>query len=197
VAALRAGQVAAVLSGAVDELSERILADHYQAGLFSGEGAVPPGEGAAIWMLETAAQAEARGAPLLAELCSIACSTETGRASRPDESSQALEETIREALEEAGVTAEQVTGVCADVPPARLEAIAARICPSWLERRVSVAGLTGHMEGAQILADLSASWPSFTTGSTVRGVVLGLVSSPQGLNCAVVFKKVESPALKR
>jgi 3-oxoacyl-[acyl-carrier-protein] synthase II len=189
VAALRAGQVAAVLSGAVDELSERILADHYQAGLFSGDGAVAPGEGAAIWMLETAAQAEARGAPRLTELCSLVCSTETGRANRPDESLQALEETTLEALQEAGITAPQVTGVCADMPTARLEAIAARLCPSWLERRVSVAGLTGHMEGTQILADLSAAWQCSATGSTAGGVVLGLVSSPQGLNCAVVFKK--------
>jgi 3-oxoacyl-(acyl-carrier-protein) synthase len=190
VAALRSGQVAAILSGAVDELSERILADHHQAGLLSADRAAPPGEGAAIWMLETATHAKDRGAPRLAELCGIACSTETSRASRADDSLALLEETIREALREAGVIAEEVDAVCADAPTARLKEIAARICPAWLGRRVSIARLTGHMEGAQILADLSAARLSSTTGGASSRVMLGVVSSPQGLNCAVVLKSV-------
>ncbi|MGD1086754.1 MAG: beta-ketoacyl-[acyl-carrier-protein] synthase family protein [Verrucomicrobiota bacterium] len=189
VAALRSGQVAAILSGAVDELSERILADHHQAGLLCADGAAPPGEGAAVWMLETAAHAKARGAPRLAELCGIACSTETSRASGPDDALDALEATIRDALQEAGVRAEEVAGVCADAPPARLQGIAARICPEWLGRRVSAARLTGHMEGAQILADLSAARRSSAGGAVSSGFVLGVVSSPQGLNCAVVINQ--------
>jgi len=189
-AALRSGQVAAILSGAVDEISERILADHHHSGLLCPEGASPPGEGAAIWMLETSTHAKDRGAPRLAELCGIACSTETSRASRPDDSLDVLEETIREALREAGVKTEEVAWVCADAPPARLQAVAARICPAWLGRRVSVAGLTGHMEGAQILADLSAAWRSSATGGVSSGVILGVVSSPQGLNGAVVLNKM-------
>jgi hypothetical protein len=182
--------VAAILSGAVDEISERILADHHHSGLLCPEGASPPGEGAAIWMLETSTHAKDRGAPRLAELCGIACSTETSRASRPDDSLDVLEETIREALREAGVKTEEVAWVCADAPPARLQAVAARICPAWLGRRVSVAGLTGHMEGAQILADLSAAWRSSATGGVSSGVILGVVSSPQGLNGAVVLNKM-------
>lgn len=197
VAALRAGHAPAILTGAVDELSERILTDRYRAGLVSAGGAAAPGEGAAILMLETAAGAHARGATPTAELVSIACSTETGRASRPDEALDVLEETIREALHHAGLTAEQVTTVCADVPPPRWEAIAARLCPAWRERRVSVASLTGQMEGAQILADLGAAWRTTAEGGAPGVMVLGVVSSPQGLNCAVVFKSVESPALKR
>ena len=195
VAALRSGQAAAILSGAVDELSERIVSDHYQAGLLCADGGPPPGEGAVLWMLETAAHAKERGAPRLAEFCGIACSTETSRASKPDDSLDALEETIRAALQEAGVRPEEVAGVCADAPPARLQAIAARICPAWLGRRVSVAKLTGQMEGAQILADLSAARGFSAAGGVSSGVILGMVSSPQGLNCAVVLnKKVECPA---
>jgi 3-oxoacyl-[acyl-carrier-protein] synthase II len=194
VAVLRSGHAAAILSGAVDEISERILTDQFQAGLLRAEVGLLPGEGAATFMLENSTHARHRGAPRLAELCGIACSTETSRASRPDDSPDALEETIREALREAGVTAEEVAGICADTSPARLQAIAARICPAWLERRVSVAALTGHMEGAQILADLSAAWRSSAVAGESSGVILGVVSSPQGLNCAVVFKKcVENP----
>jgi 3-oxoacyl-(acyl-carrier-protein) synthase len=165
--------------------------------LYSAAGAAPPGEGAAIWMLETATHARDRGAPRLAELRGIASSTETSRASGPDDSLDALEATIREALQEAGVTAEEVAGVCADAPPARLQAVAARICPAWVGRRVSAARLTGHMEGAQILADLSAARRASANGGASSGVILGVVSSPQGLNCAVVLNKVvESPALR-
>jgi 3-oxoacyl-[acyl-carrier-protein] synthase II len=195
VAALRSGQAAATLSGAVDELSERIVSDHYRAGLLFANGGPPPGEGAVLWMLETAAHAKERGATRLAELCGIACSTETSRASRPDDSPDLLEETIRAALQEAGVRPEEVAAVCADAPPARLQAVAARICPAWLGRRVSVAGLTGHIEGAQILADLSAAGVSGAGGGVSSGVILGVASSPQGLNCAVVLNKsLEGPA---
>jgi 3-oxoacyl-(acyl-carrier-protein) synthase len=146
-------------------------------------------------MLETSSHAKGRGAPRLAELCGIACSTETSHATQPDDSPDALEETIREALREADIRAEEVAGVCADTSPARLQAIAAKICPAWLGRCVSVAGLTGHMEAAQILADLGAAWRSPAAAGESSGVILGVVSSPQGLNCAVVFKKcVENPA---
>jgi 3-oxoacyl-[acyl-carrier-protein] synthase II len=197
VAALRSGQAAAILSGATDELSERILADRHQAGLLCADGAAPPGEGAAIWMLETATHARDRGAPRLAELGGIACSTETSRASRPDDSLDALEQTIREALREAGVAAQEVAAVCADAPAARLQAVAARICPAWMERRVSAARLTGHMEAAQILADLGAALGFSAAAGASSGVVLGVVSSPHGLNCAVVLNKyVDSPALR-
>jgi hypothetical protein len=58
-----------------------------------------------------------------------------------------------------------------------------------------VAGLTGHIEGAQILADLSAAGVSGAGGGVSSGVILGVASSPQGLNCAVVLNKsLEGPA---
>jgi 3-oxoacyl-[acyl-carrier-protein] synthase II len=192
VAALRARRVGAVLTGAVDELSERILADHHAAGLISANGDAPPGEGAAILLLETAAHACARGAKPIAELCGLVCSTETDRAVMASDSVKALEEVIHDALQLAGVTPEQVRAVCSDAHPGRVDAIAARFCAAWLNRRVSVARLTGHMEGAQILADLDAAlhMPA-APGSPC--CVLGFVSSAHGLNCAVVFKRIEVP----
>jgi hypothetical protein len=188
VAALRAGRAAALLSGAVDELSDRILADQYLAGLVSAGGAAPPGEGAAIWMLETAAHAQARGAKPLAEVCSIACSTEIVRADGADDSLESIHGIMLEAFQQAGITAGQVAAVCADVPQPRLAAITGRVCPTWKDRRVSVARLTGRLEGAQILADLDTAW-RIPSAPASTGYVLALVSSPHGVNCAAVFKK--------
>jgi 3-oxoacyl-[acyl-carrier-protein] synthase II len=193
VAALRAGHVAAILSGAVDELSERIVADQRMAGCGLANDPAPPGEGAAILMLEIASHAHARGAAPLTELCGISSATEIERADSLDDASHALEAAIEEALEAGGIAPEQVSWVCADAPPARMEEIAARLCPAWLERRVSVAPLTGRMEAAQILADLDAAWRM--PAETIRPAYgLGIVSSPHGLNCAALFKKVESPS---
>ena len=172
----------------MDELSARILTDHHMAGEDCHDGATPPGEGAAILMLETAAHARARGARPLAELCGLSCSTEPGKADGADDGTEALEAVIREALQEAGIVPEQVIAVCADAPRARMDAIAARLCPAWPDRRVSVARLTGHMEGAQILADLEAAW-RIPVVQRQSGYVLGLVSSAHGLNCAALFKK--------
>jgi 3-oxoacyl-[acyl-carrier-protein] synthase II len=197
IAALRVGHTAAILTGAVDELSERILVDHYQAGLLSTDGP-PPGEGAAFLMLEAASHAQARNANVLAELASLACSTEVEHAGRPDASLEALEATVREALAQAKVRAEQVAVVCVDAPQARWKGLAARICPAWLERRTSVAHLTGQMEGAQILADLGAALRlSGGALASKPALLLAIVSSPQGLNCAVVFKTVENLARSR
>jgi 3-oxoacyl-(acyl-carrier-protein) synthase len=74
VAALRSGHTQALLSGAVDELSERILTDNFMAGLVAKDG-IPPGEGAAVLLLETVLHAEARGAKPLATIRGLAFST--------------------------------------------------------------------------------------------------------------------------
>jgi 3-oxoacyl-[acyl-carrier-protein] synthase II len=191
VAALRAGQVTAILSGAVDELSERIIADNHAAGGVLDEHKIPAGEGAAILMLETARHALDRGAAPLAEVCGICCATEIDLAARADDASRVLQSTILEALEQSGIAPEQVGAVCVDAPRERMEEVARRLCPEWLDRRVSVARSTGHMESAQILADLNFAWRS-SSASEPQGWVLGVVSSPHGFDCAAVFKRVES-----
>ena len=50
------------------------------AGRSSGKDALPPGEGAAVLLLETARHAAARGARPLAEVCGMAYATEADAA---------------------------------------------------------------------------------------------------------------------
>jgi 3-oxoacyl-[acyl-carrier-protein] synthase II len=103
-AALRCGHAGALLCGAVDEISDRILLDNFTAGLISPEN--PPGEGAAMFMLETAAHAGARGAKPLAEICGLAGAT--GK----NPSADGLEAVVAAALEQAGVSQDEIRAIC-------------------------------------------------------------------------------------
>jgi len=190
IAALRAGHAEAVLSGAVDELSDRILTDQFMAGRFAAGNAEPPGEGAAVLMLETERHALARDATPLASICGVASSA-------ADEGLPGLEQTVREALAQAGIEAGQVAAVCADLPKVRFQELAGKLCPAWAGRRVGVAPRTGRLDGAQILVDLSVALLARPGHSELREYVLALAGSPHGMNCAVVCKRIEKPARMR
>lgn len=192
VAALRAGHAPALLTGAVDELSDRILADQCLTGLLDEPDATPPGEGAAVLMLEPREHALARGVAPLAELRSIVASTEIQHAASADNSTHALQETIHLALHQAELTPEQIDLVCSDASRARQDAVTAALCPSWKHRCRSSAPCTGRMEGAQILADLHAAWHEDIPTPQNPHHVLAFVSSPQGTNAAAVFKRIEN-----
>ena len=76
---LRFGRATALLAGGVEELCEESFLSFGKAGVLSGSGSLRPfgqgrdgtvlGEGSALWMLETAESAEARGAKALLEIC--------------------------------------------------------------------------------------------------------------------------------
>jgi 3-oxoacyl-[acyl-carrier-protein] synthase II len=171
IAALRCGHVGALLCGAVDELSERILTDQYMAGLLPGDNAEPPGEGAVVLMLETARHAEARGAKPLAEIRGIACAS----------SGQRLEEVVDDALKQAGIGRDHVGAVCYRGPQALLE----RLHPAWRGRVLRTAPVAGCLECAQPLLDLAEALRA--PGSGQRAPVLAIVATPHAVaGCVVV-----------
>src|SRR5205823_1029028 len=75
---LRFGRASALLAGGVEELCEESYLSFGKVGVISAEGRPQPfapdrdgsklGEGSALWMLETAESAEARGAKALLEI---------------------------------------------------------------------------------------------------------------------------------
>ncbi|MFM2295696.1 MAG: hypothetical protein RLZZ350_2109 [Verrucomicrobiota bacterium] len=173
-AALRCGHASALLCGAVDELSDRILADNFHAGQISPEN--PPGEGAVIFMLETATHA--RGAKPLAEICSVV------NAVSKNSTSAALNEVAEAALAQAGIRREQIRAV---VFSGATEALS----PAWGEKLVSVSAATGVLEGAQPLLDLAVALSS--PEILPDDFILALAATPHGLAGAAVVRKFAAP----
>lgn len=190
IAALRTGHAKAILSGAVDELSDRILTDRFMAGRFAADSAEFPGEGAAVLMLESAHRVLAGDVLPLACICGAASSTAS-------EGLPGLVQTVRETLAQTGIEAGQVTAVCADLAEDQFQELAGTLCPAWAGLRVGVAPGTGRLDGAQILVDLAVALLAPPGHSDLREYVLALAGSPHGMNCAVVCKKIEKPAQGR
>jgi 3-oxoacyl-[acyl-carrier-protein] synthase II len=173
IAALRCGHAGAILCGAVDELSERILADNYFAGLLSGGDVMPPGEGAVVLMLETARHANARGARPLAEICGIASAT----------GERSAEEALEEALQQAGVERGAVVAVGCDGPSRVLE----QMHPSWPARAVRPAPAVGWLECSQPLMNLAVTLRTVAEAGN-NAPVLVMTTSPRGMSGSVVMK---------
>jgi 3-oxoacyl-[acyl-carrier-protein] synthase II len=190
IAALRTGHAEAILSGAVDELSDRILTDRFMAGLSSGEDALPPGEGAAVLLLETARHAAARGVRPLAEVCGMAYAMEADRGCRPNPDEPVLAEIVRDALNQAGFEPAEIGALCFHGPRRRLEQLQARMHPTWAARVLTASRLTGCLEGTQPLLDLAVALRSPPAGLSGQPV-LAVVASPQGTDCVLVLKFVD------
>jgi 3-oxoacyl-[acyl-carrier-protein] synthase II len=183
VSALRTGHAGALLCGAVDELTDRILADRFFAGLITPHDAVPPGEGAAVLMLETETHAQQRGARPLATLRGLAYATDVGDPGAPD----ALSQVVEEALRQAGIGAGEVNTVCACLGPEHWEKLVGHFCPAWASRRVDLSPRSGLLEGAQPLLDLAAALLApFLPGPTRH--LLSVVSNDAGVNVSAVWQ---------
>ncbi len=191
-AAIRSGHAGAILSGAVDELTERILADGVLAGEWGAASARAPGEGAAVFLLEERRHAERRGARPLALLAGYATSTEAPSGHDAGDEPGQLEGAVREALAESGLAAADMDAVCVLGEEERIRRVLAERLGivrglGW----ASVARRTGVLEGAQPLVDLVAALRGTPCGAQPVRNLLAVVSTRRGVHGAVVLKRVD------
>jgi 3-oxoacyl-[acyl-carrier-protein] synthase II len=172
-AALRCGHAGALLCGAVDELSDRIIMDNFSAGLISPDN--PPGEGAAVLMLETATHVKQRGTKPLAEICGASSATKNGPL--PGD----VNEVISAVLNEAIINLNEIRAVCFYGALERLP------YPAWREKLFQTRGVTGLLEGAQPLLDLAVALRS--PALQVGEYILSVATTPRGLTTATLFNK--------
>ncbi|MBD3391259.1 MAG: hypothetical protein GF418_04310, partial [Chitinivibrionales bacterium] len=97
--AIEAGHVECCMAGAVDELSERIMADEISAGA-DVNGSAPRGEAATWLMLENAAHAKARHAEVLATIRGSAFASAAGESASWEEH---FSRTVKRAITTAGI----------------------------------------------------------------------------------------------
>jgi 3-oxoacyl-[acyl-carrier-protein] synthase II len=193
IAALRNSHAEALLSGAVDEISDRILADNMAAGLLPTD-ATPPGEGAAVLLLETARHARARNARPLAFIrgCAFSSGVQSPGVTEPTPSP--VMETVREALAEAAISPAQVGAVCLQGSQPWAKQAMAAICPAWADRCVDVTRHTGHLEGAQPLFNFATALLTMPAAVAGQQFILAVVSSPNTCTGAVIFEKSQANA---
>jgi 3-oxoacyl-[acyl-carrier-protein] synthase II len=126
---LRFGRATALLAGGVEELCEESFLSFARAGVISANGCPRPfgldrdgavlGEGSALWMLETAESAEARGAKALLEICGFGATQDAHDIKAFRVRGEGATSAILQALQAAGVGPEAIGCVIAGASGSR------------------------------------------------------------------------------
>jgi len=127
---LRFGRARALLAGGVEELCEESLRGFCKTGAASRTGCprpfgadrdgVVPGEGSALWMLETAESAMARGWKPWLEICGFGCAQDAHGVFGFDPRGRGAAEAIRQALADSDIQPPQVACIVASAGGSRV-----------------------------------------------------------------------------
>jgi 3-oxoacyl-[acyl-carrier-protein] synthase II len=185
--AIEAGHCDAMLCGGVDELSDRIVSDAYQATPWPADALQVPGEGAAIFLLESETTARARGIEPLARMCGMAFG-----AAAATPAADSLAATIGRALASADITMESITAICGPgYDPRFASAVSgllnSRVCPV--------------LDYSAAIGVAEASLSLFTTAYTLytqrieknsgEYYFLSVSQSQHGIDTVIVFQTVQ------
>jgi 3-oxoacyl-[acyl-carrier-protein] synthase II len=185
--ALRNGHVSALLCGSVDELLEKELMEKTPGGLMPGNP--PPGEGACVFMLETLTHARPRNA-ILGELCAIAYSTDLEFATHCDATTTNLQNTIKQALSEAGITPRHIGALCYRTANVREKEAIAAVMGSSDYRTIDVSNIIGFASATFPLNNIAfALFDSSFEPEESKNYFLAVFGSDIGINCAAVIRK--------
>lgn len=185
--AVRLGHAESIVALAADELTGRSATDGFRVGLWGPGTRVVPGEGAAAFVLESAAAAAARGAAPLARVRGVALVSDAGSARSGDRAAAAVR-AAGEALARAGVDPSGVAALVAGAPEtgAPEEEIAAlRRLLGGRAPEPSLAPRVGFAEAALPLAELAVALHAAAPGDAI----LAVHASPEALASALVLER--------
>ena len=185
--ALRNGHVSALLSGSVDELLEKELMEKTAGGLIPGNP--PPGEGACVFMLETRSHARVRNA-ILGEICAIAYSIDIEFAMHYDATTINLQNTIKQALLEAGITLRHIGAVCYCTANSREKEAIFAVMGRDNYQTIDVSKIVGFASATLPLNNIAfALLDSSFEPDESKNYFLAVFGSDIGINCAAVIRK--------
>ncbi len=177
--ALRNGHSSAMVNGAVDELSERILRDSRNA----GRGFRVPGEAAAAVLLETSDHLKERGGAPKGTIRSVAFGTPCR-----EDAEERLQAVVQDALDKAEVQVEEIGLVCVD-------GSAGHRCPilrDILDNRDTIVidcePYIGYAEASASLLNLIVALHYPAPAHNRRFILCVSYASP-GTTCAMVFQR--------
>ncbi len=174
---IAAGAADVVLAGGADLLAAEIVSGFDAMGVigpgpcaaFSSPAGLTLGEGAAFVVLEDEAAARARGVAVIARLCGTGASADGWHATAPDPTGAGLARALEAALDDAGVSADDIgyvsahgTGTEAN-DAAECRAIA-RVFGAQSPPVSSLKGHFGHARGAAGALELVATLLCLTRG---------------------------------
>ncbi|HTM48627.1 MAG TPA: beta-ketoacyl-[acyl-carrier-protein] synthase family protein [Bryobacteraceae bacterium] len=126
---LRFGRATALMAGGVEELCEESFLSFAKVGVISQRGCPQPfgpdrdgtvlGEGSALWMMETAAGAEARGAKAQLEVCGFGATQDAHDVTAFRVRGEGATSAIRQALRSAGIEPDAIGGIIAGASGSR------------------------------------------------------------------------------
>ncbi len=181
--AIRAGHSALLVSGAVDFLTGRELADRRMA----GEACTAPAEAAAAFVLESARVADRRCARPLARVLGMGWATDTGDPMALP-SDGAFCAAVQDALDRARMAPGAVDVICGLSDPERDREALSSVFNGRPPAALGVSPVLGEADACGALLDLA--WALDRPGQDRPGVILSAVRSQYGLNCAVVFGRL-------
>jgi 3-oxoacyl-[acyl-carrier-protein] synthase II len=173
---LRFGRARALLAGGVDELCEESVLGFRKMGIVSGLGiprplsadrdGIVPGEGAALWMLETEECARARGRAPRVEICGFGSCQDGNGAHAFDRRARGATEAIFQALDETNIGPEDIACVIVSASGSR--------AGDEMEMRALENVFDSRLPAVPICAPKSALGESMGASGAFAAVVAGL-----------------------
>ena len=204
---LRFGRATALLAGGVEELCEESFLSFGKAGVLSGRGCLQPfaadrdgtvlGEGSALWMLETAESAQARGATALLEICGFGAAHDAHDIQSYRVRGEGAASAIEQALSAAGIGPDAIGCVVAGASGSRagdeMESHALRhVFGDRLERIPICAPKASFGESLGAAGALCALTAGMALAKRAIPPTSGFQSAESGLRLSTAPQSIES-----